>query len=329
MRVPTLELLRAAYARYALGAFNVSSLEQVHGLFRGAASAAAPILIQFTRVMRDYAHPAMLEQILCGAEQIYPEVVFAVHHDHGDELSCTDAIASGHYNSVMIDASHLSFEENLMTTRRVVERAHARGLAVEAELGQLKGVEDQMTEDTKAAILTDPTKAAEFVHRTGCDSLAVAVGTSHGAYKFAGKEGLDLNRLAALHQRLPGFPLVLHGASSVPFEEVNRINQAGGFIEGSARGVSAAELAAAVRLGVAKVNIGTDGRLIWTRVHREFFRDQPAEFDFMIPGRVYMKEYALFVQRKCKQLGSAGRAMDVANLASNDAELTQGATTPR
>src|SRR5439155_23139491 len=168
-----------------------------------------------------------LDALLNGAEAIYPEVVFAVHHDHGDEASCAEAIASGHYNSVMIDASHLPFEQNVMITRRVAEQAHASGLAVEAELGQLKGVEDEMSVEVKEAILTDAAKAEEFVARTGCDSLAVAVGTSHGAYKFAGAQRLHLDRLADLQRRLAGFPLVLHGGSEVPLEEVRRINQAG------------------------------------------------------------------------------------------------------
>src|SRR5215203_3848640 len=139
MRVAIKELFQAAHGRYALGAFNVCNLEQIRGLFRGATEARAPIIVQFTRVMRDYAHPLMLEQLLLGAEQLYPQVVFAVHHDHGDEASCADAVASGHYSSVMIDASHLPFDQNVATTRRVVEMAHPRGIAVEAELGQLKG----------------------------------------------------------------------------------------------------------------------------------------------------------------------------------------------
>lgn len=308
MRVATKELLKAAHRKYAVGAFNVCNLEQVHGLFLGADRARAPVLVQFTRVMRDYAHPLMLEELLLGAEKLYPEVVFAVHHDHGDESSCAEAIASGHYSSVMIDASHLPFEENVLATRRIVQNAHERGMAVEAELGQLKGVEDEMEAEVKQAILTDPVKAEEFVERTGCDSLAVAIGTSHGAYKFSGGQRLHLDRLKEIQQRLPNFPLVLHGGSAVPVDEVRRINQAGGALDSSASGVSEDELAQAIRLGIAKVNIGTDGRLIWTRVHREFFRDKPGEFDFMAPGRTYMKEYAAFVQRKCELLGSAGRA---------------------
>ncbi len=314
MRLATIELLKAAYNHYAVGAFNVCNLEQIHGAFRGASQARAPILVQFTRVIRSYAHPAMIEYLLQAAEEIYPHVVFAVHLDHGDEAACGDAIASGHYSSVMIDASHLPFDQNVETTRRVVGRAHARGLGVEAELGQLKGIEDAMSEDVKEAILTDPAKAAEFVERTGCDALAVAIGTSHGAYKFSGQQRLHLDRLVEIQRRLPGFPLVLHGGSAVPLDEVKRINAAGGSLGESASGVSEAELRQAISLGVTKVNIGTDGRLIWTRVHREFFRDRPGEFDFMVPGRTYMDEFAAFVAAKCQALGSAGRAEQVEDL---------------
>ena len=307
MRVAAHELIKDAFGNYAIGAFNVCNLEQLHGLFRGASRAAAPIIVQFTRVMRDYAHPLMLEQLLLGAEAIYPEVNFAVHHDHGDEKSCAEGVTSGLYSSVMLDASHLPFDQNIDATRRIAEIAHARGLTVEAELGQLKGIEDEMSHEVKEAILTDPTKAAEFVERTQCDSLAVAIGTSHGAYKFSGNQRLHLDRLSEIHRRLQGFPLVLHGGSAIPTEEVRRINNAGGAINASASGVSESELRAAVRLGIAKVNIGTDGRLIWTRIHREFFRDKPAEFDFMIPGRAYIEEFASFVETKCKWLGATSK----------------------
>ena len=312
--------MRFAYGRYALGAFNVSNLEQFHGLFRGAARARAPIIVQFTRVMRDYAHPVMLEQLLRGAESIYPEVCFAVHLDHGDEAACTEAIASAHFSSVMIDASHFPFEENVLSTSRIVQRAHTAGLTVEAELGQLQGVEDEMALNAREAILTDPPKAAEFVRRTGCDSLAVAVGTSHGAYKFSGNQRLHLDRLEAIQRQLPSYPLVLHGASAVPIEEIERINAAGGRMDGTTSGVAPTELKKAILLGVTKVNIGTDGRLIWTRVHREYFRDHPAEFNFMVPGKIYMDEYAAFVQKKCEQLGAAGMAPEAAKFPCSQAK---------
>src|SRR5215471_4148823 len=158
MRVAAHDLLKAAFGNYAIGAFNICNLEQLHGLFRGASRATAPIIVQFTRVMRDYAHPLMLEHLLRGAETIYPEVNFAVHHDHGDEKSCAEAVTSGHYSSVMLDASHLPFEQNINATRQIVEIAHARGLTVEAELGQLKGIEDEMSHEVMEAIFTDPMK---------------------------------------------------------------------------------------------------------------------------------------------------------------------------
>jgi len=337
MRCEAKSLLLRAYGNWAVGAFNVCNLEQIHGAFRGAALAQAPIIIQFTRVMRDYAHPLMLEYLVRGAEEIYPEVVFAIHHDHGDETSCADAVASGHYSSVMIDGSELSFEENVALTRRVVDQAHARGTAVEAELGQLTGVEDSDEAATaprakastatrkrklqgpsqeesvglKSPIsqrLTDPSEAEEFVKRTGCDSLAVAVGTSHGAYKFAGRQRLRLETLREIQRHLPGVPLVLHGASAVSKQEISRIRDSGGRMEESAGGLSESDLNSAIRLGVAKINIATDGRLLWTRVHREFFRDEPGEFDFMKPGRVYMDAFAELVAAKCRALGAQGKA---------------------
>jgi len=311
MRASTNKLLHAAYGQYALGAFNVCNLEQVHGLFRGATEARAPVIVQFTRVMRDYAHPLLLEQLLRGAEMIYPDVTFAVHHDHGDETSCADAIASGHYSSVMVDAFHLPFDQNVAVTRRVVQMAHPHGVAVEAELGQLKGVEDELSVEGKEALLTDPAQAEEFAGCTGCDSLAVAIGTSHGAYKFSGSQRLHLEALADIKRRLAGFPLVLHGGSAVPLDEIERIRKAGGELDSSASGVSETGLSQAIALGVTKVNIATDGRLIWTRVHREFFRDRPGEFDFMQPGRTYMKDFAGFVESKCRSLGAAGMAPGV------------------
>jgi fructose-bisphosphate aldolase class II len=307
MRVRTLDLLKAACGRYAVGAFNVCNMEQIHGLFRGAAMAEAPVIAQFTGAIRSYATPAMLEGMLQAAARLYPDVVFAVHLDHGNEASCLEAIESGWFSSVMIDASHEPFDTNVRITRRVVERAHVCGIGVEAELGVLKGVEDGMDSGAREAILTDPSAAEEFVRRTECDSLAVAIGTSHGAYKFTGKQRLHLERLRAIQERLPGFPLVLHGGSAVPGEEIERINAAGGRLEASASGVSQEELRQAVRHGIAKVNVGTDGRLIWTRVHREFFRNSPKEFDFMAPGRVYMEAFGAFVAAKCETLGAAGR----------------------
>lgn len=311
MRVPTNELFRLAYGRFAIGAYNINNMEQALGLFRGCVESQAPFIVQISRGARRYAGVQMLEAILRACEEMFPQAIYAVHLDHGDEETCYDAITSGFYTSVMIDASHYPFEVNVAITRRVVERAHARGISVEAELGRLGGVEEDVRVDQKHAFLTDPDEAEEFVVRTGCDSLAVAIGTSHGAYKFKGKQGIHFDRLAEIQRRLPGFPLVMHGSSSVPAEEVRRINAAGGALDPSARGVDEREFARAVPLGVTKVNIDTDGRLVWYRVHREHFHEHPENFDFRKPGKMYVEEYARFIAHKNTMLGSAGRLEEV------------------
>jgi fructose-bisphosphate aldolase class II len=252
----------------------------------------------------------MIEAIIRTAEEIFPDSIFAVHLDHGDEETCYDCIDSGFYSSVMIDASHESLEDNIAITKRVVERAHAKGLSVEAELGMLGGVEEDIKVDEKHAMLTDPDEAKEFVERSGCDSLAVAIGTSHGAYKFKTQQSLHFDRIEEIQNRLPRFPLVMHGSSSVPQEEVLRINEAGGSLK-DARGVDDNEFARAAKLGVTKVNIDTDGRLVWTRVHREHFRDHPENFDFRKPGTVFVSEYAKFIVHKSEKLGSKGTLSEV------------------
>jgi len=307
MIVTTQELFKLAYGHFAVGAYNINNMEQTLGLFQGCVSSQAPFIIQISKGARDYAKVKLLEALIRGAEELYPDAIFAVHLDHGDEAACYDCIDSGFYSSVMIDASGEPFDGNVATTRRIVERAHAKGISVEAELGMLGGVEEHIKVDEKNAMLTDPDEAAEFVRRTGCDSLAVAIGTSHGAYKFKGTQSLHFERLAQIQQRLPGFPLVMHGSSSVPIEEVQRINAAGVKLDPSARGVNEDEFAKAVPLGVVKVNIDTDGRLVWTRVHREFFRDQPEKFDFRDPGKIFIAEYAKFIAHKNEKLGSAGQ----------------------
>src|SRR3954451_896962 len=252
MIVTTAQLYKVAYKKFAVGAYNINNLEQTMGLFRGCMASKAPFIIQLSKGARNYTDKRMLEAIIRTAEQVFPEAIFAVHLDHGDEQSCYDCIDSGFYSSVMIDASHLPFEENVAVTRRVARRAHARGLSVEAELGVLGGVEENIAVDEKHAMLTDPDDAREFVGRSECDSLAVAIGTSHGAYKFSGSQGLHFDRTAEIQKRLPGFPLVMHGSSSVPREEVERLNAAGGTLDPSARGVDENEFATAVPLGVTK-----------------------------------------------------------------------------
>lgn len=327
MIVTTKELFAHAYGKYAVGAYNINNLEQAMGLFRGNlgkiesaeadedTAASAPFIIQISRGARGYTDKRMLEAVIRGADEVFPEAVFAVHLDHGTEESCYDCIDSGFYSSVMIDASHEDFDENIAITKRVVERAHAKGIVVEAELGQLGGVEEDIEVSEEHASLTDPDQAVEFVERSGCDSLAVAIGTSHGAYKFSGGQGLHFDRIEAIQKLLPGFPLVMHGSSSVPAEWVARINNAGGDMPGAA-GVDVEQYLPAAKLGVTKVNIDTDGRLVWCAVHREFFRDNPSEFDLRGPGKPFMKAYAEFIARTNGKLGSAGQLAAVRNALS-------------
>jgi fructose-bisphosphate aldolase class II len=210
----------------------------------------------------------------------------------------------------MIDASHDPFEKNIEITKRVVEAAHKKGISVEAELGMLGGVEEDIKVEEGNACLTDPAEAEDFVKRTGCDCLAAAIGTSHGAFKFKGKQSLHFDVLEKIKARLPNFPLVMHGSSSVPQDEVARINAAGGQIAGS-MGVDVNEYLPAAKLGVTKINIDTDGRLVWTRVHREFFRDNPKDFDFRPPGKIFIEEYAKFIASRNVLLGSANQLTDL------------------
>ena len=304
MIVTTKKLFQLAYGRFAVGAYNINNLEQAMGLFRGGLDSAAPFIIQISQGARTYTDKRMLEALIRGADAVFPEAIFAVHLDHGDLDTCLDCIQSGFYSSVMIDASHEPFEENVRITRQVVAAAHAQGIVVEAELGQLGGVE----EDVKGSVrLTDPKEAAEFVEKSGCDSLAVAIGTSHGAFKFSGAQTLRLDRLAEIEAILPkGFPLVMHGSSSVPKEWVDRINAAGGKMKGTS-GVNEDQYLPAAKLGVCKINIDTDGRLVWCAIYRESFRDDAANFDLRPPGKVFMKAYADYIVHKNTMLGSAGQ----------------------
>lgn len=311
MIVPTKQLFAHAYGKYALGAYNINNLEQIMGLFRGNIDSRAPFIIQLSKGARAYTDKRMLEAMIRAAEDIFPEAVFAVHLDHGDEQTCYECIESGFYSSVMIDASHAPFDENIAITKRVVDAAHARGISVEAELGMLGGVEEDIQVDEKHAMLTDPDEAKDFVARSGCDSLACAIGTSHGAYKFSGSQGIHFDRVEAIKDNLPGFPLVMHGSSSVPKEEVERINAAGGKLKEGAKGVDPEQYLPAAKLGVCKVNIDTDGRLVWTRVHREYFQSKPEDFDLRGPGKLFMAEYAKFIASRNEYLGSAGQLDDV------------------
>lgn len=306
MIVPTKKLFEVAYGKFAIGAYNINNAEQTMGLFRGCIDSRAPFIIQISKGARAYTDKRMLEAMIRAAEEIFPEAIFAVHLDHGDEPTAHECIESGFYSSVMIDASHEPFDENVAITRRVADHAHQYGISVEAELGMLGGVEEDIAVEEQHACLTDPDQAKEFVERSHCDSLACAIGTSHGAYKFKGSQGIHFDRVKAIQERLPGFPLVMHGSSSVPKEEVDRINAAGGQMQGAA-GVDPSQYLPAAKLGVCKVNIDTDGRLVWTRVHREFFRDKPADFDFRPPGKIFMAEYAKFIASRNELLGSANQ----------------------
>ena len=316
MIVTTADLYKVAYGKFAVGAYNINNAEQTMGLFRGCMESKAPFIIQISKGARKYTEKRMLEAIIRSAAEIFPDAIFAVHLDHGDEETCYDCIDSGFYSSVMIDASHHDFEENIAITRRVVDRAHAKGITVEAELGMLGGVEEDIAVDEGNACLTNPNEAVDFIKRSGCDALAAAIGTSHGAYKFKGQQSLHFNVIEEIRDNLaaagmPATPIVMHGSSSVPQEEVLRINAAGGQLDPSARGVNEEEYLPAARLGVTKVNIDTDGRLVWTRVHREYFRDHPQEFDFRPPGKIFIDEYATFIAKKNEKLGSAGTLDEV------------------
>jgi fructose-bisphosphate aldolase class II len=306
MIVSTKGLFAHAYGKYAVGAYNINNAEQVMGLFRGNISSKAPFIIQISKGARSYTDKRLLEAMIRAADEIFPDAVFAVHLDHGDEATCMDCIKSGFYTSVMIDASHEEFDDNVAITKRVCDAAHAKGIAVEAELGQLGGVEEHVKVDEKDAKLTDPDQAKEFVARTGCDSIACAIGTSHGAFKFSGKQGLHFDVIEKIAKLMPGFPLVMHGSSSVPEDEVRRINFFGGKMK-DAKGVDEKQITKAGKMGVTKVNIDTDGRLVWCRVHREQFAIYPENFDLRPPGKVFMEEYARYIAGKNKILGSAGQ----------------------
>ncbi len=318
MIVPTKDLFRHAYGKYAVGAYNINNLEQCVGLFRGNLgkhesnedsvdpSRSAPFIIQISRGARGYTDKRFLEAMIRAAEDIFPESIFAVHLDHGTEEAAYDCIESGFYSSVMIDASHEPFDKNIEITRRVVDRAHEKGISVEAELGMLGGVEEDIEVSEEHACLTDPDQAVEFVERSGCDSLAVAIGTSHGAYKFKGSQGLHFDRIEQIQKLLPNYPLVMHGSSSVPKEWVDRINQAGGNLPDTS-GVPEKDYLPAAKLGVTKVNIDTDGRLVWCAIYRETFLAKPDNFDPRTPGKPFMAAYADYIAHKNQALGSAGQ----------------------
>jgi len=306
MITTTQALFSAAYKKFSIGAYNINNLEQIVGLFNGNQKSQAPFIVQISRGARKYTDKRLLEAMIRECDRMYPDLVFAVHLDHGDEQSAHDCIDSGFYSSVMIDASMEPFEKNIEITKRVVDHAREKGIRVEAEIGQLGGVEEHIQVDEVNAHLTDVQEAVAFVEQTGCDSLAVAVGTSHGAYKFSGTQKIHFDRLKQLNEALPDTPLVMHGSSSVPQEEVKRIEAAGGQLSG-AKGVDENDLQNVHKYGVTKINIDTDGRLIWTSVHREYFRDKLNGIDLREPGKQYMAEYADFIAHKNEVFGSANQ----------------------
>lgn len=275
---------------YAVGAFNVNNMEIIQGIVDAAKEEEAPLILQVSAGARKYAKPAYLIKLVEAAmEDSGLDIV--LHLDHGEDFDICKACIDNGFTSVMIDGSKHPFEENIRITKEVVEYAHDKGVVVEAELGKLAGVEDNIKVNSRSATFTDPDEALEFVERTGVDSLAIAIGTSHGAYKFKGDPYLDFERLKEIHHLLPDTPLVLHGASSVLKEFVDRCNDYGGEIPG-AQGVPEDMIKEAVKWGVCKVNIDTDLRLAMTAEIRRVLKEDPAQFDprkYLGPGRDAIK----------------------------------------
>ncbi len=299
--VSTKEMFEKAYVGgYAIGAFNVNDMEIIQGIVDAAKVEQAPLILQVSAGARKYAKPVYLTKLV-EAALIDTDLPIALHLDHGDDFEiCKDCIDSG-FTSVMIDGSKHPFEKNVELTARVVEYAHKHGVVVEGELGRLAGVEDDVNVSEKDALFTDPEEAAEFVRLTGVDSLAIAIGTSHGAYKFKGTPYLDFGRLQRVGELLPNFPIVLHGASSVPQAFVEKCNSFGGAIPG-AQGVPEEMLRKAATMAVCKINIDTDLRLAMTASIREVLASNPAEFDprkYLGPGREAIQA---MVQHKIKNV---------------------------
>lgn len=288
---------------YAVGAFNVNNMEIIQGIVDAAKEENAPVILQVSAGARKYARPAYLLKLVEAAiEDSGLDIV--LHLDHGEDYDICKKCVDDGFTSVMIDGSKHSFEENIALTKKVVEYAHSKGAVVEAELGKLAGVEDNIKVDARSATFTDPDEAAEFVERTGVDSLAIAIGTSHGAYKFKGEPYLDFERLKRIHELIPNTPLVLHGASTVLPEFVARCNEYGGNIPG-AQGVPEEMITNAAQYGICKVNIDTDLRLAMTAEVRKFLIEKPEEFDprkYLAPARDAIQR---MVQHKIKNVLNA------------------------
>lgn len=288
--VTTKQMFADAYAKgYAIGAFNVNNMEVIQGIVEAARETKSPVILQVSKGARNYANVTYLKKLV-EAAIIDTDLPIALHLDHGDSFElCKQCIDDG-FTSVMIDASHMSFEDNIALTKQVVEYAHERGVVVEAELGTLAGVEEHVSNEY--GNYTNPNEVEEFVSRTGVDSLAISIGTSHGAFKFTGKPELRFDILQEISEKLPGFPIVLHGASSVPQEFVAEINQYGGKMTG-AQGVPEDLLRQSATMAVCKINIDSDIRLACTAAVRKHFAEHPDHFDprqFLTPARTAIKE---------------------------------------
>ncbi len=308
--VTSTEMFKKAYeGGYAIGAFNVNNMEIIQGITEACKELNAPVILQVSKGARAYANRTYLIKLVEAAE-IETGLPICLHLDHGDSFeTCKSCIDDG-FTSVMIDASSKPFEENIAITRQVVEYAHAHGVVVEAELGTLAGIEDEVKVSAEDSSYTRPEDVQEFVERTGCDSLAIAIGTSHGAYKFkpGTKPQLRFDILEEVQRRLPGFPIVLHGSSSVPQEYVKMINENGGNMP-DAIGVPEDQLRKAASMAVCKINIDSDLRLAMTGTIRKYFHDHPADFDprqYLKPARANIKE--LVKHKLVDVLGCDGKA---------------------
>ena len=308
--VTTTEMFKKAYeGGYAIGAFNVNNMEIIQGITEAAAEERAPLILQVSAGARKYAKHIYLTKLV-EAAIADTDLPIALHLDHGADFDICKACVDGGFSSVMIDGSKYSFEENIALTRKVVEYAHAHGVVVEGELGTLAGIEDDVHVKADDALFTRPEEAEEFVTRTGVDSLAIAIGTSHGAYKFkpGQKPQLRFDILEEVGRRLPGFPIVLHGASSVPQEFVAEVNKYGGNMPG-AIGVPEEMLRQAAQMAVCKINIDSDLRLAMTAAVRKHLAEHPSDFDprqYLTPARTAIKE---MVRHKIVDvLGCAGKA---------------------
>ncbi len=293
---------------FAIGAFNVNNMEIIQGIADAAAEENSPVIMQASSSAIKYARMAYLRKMLEAALEEHPNLQVALHLDHGPDFETCKMCVDGGFTSVMIDGSKYSFEENIALTKRVVDYAHAKGVVVEAELGKLAGVEDEVNVEAKDAMYTNPAQAEEFVKRTGCDSLAIAIGTSHGAYKFKGEARLRFDILKEIKARIPNTPIVLHGASTVIPELVEMCNKYGGNIPG-AKGVPDEMLHEASLSGVSKINVDTDLRLAMTAEIRKVFAEDPSAFDprkYLTPAREQIKKT---VQHKIRDVfGSSNKA---------------------